>query len=230
MRPINDEGAPAIYIYPESEGDYEVKLTFQGRGFMTTAAPDYNDTWRIHVNPNAPYYRYSLIHGDKTKCAFLDYDGFREGDFQTEQGWYVAQRDLFDWQRRQLSELGFLANEIDDANYTYGRRLLERKYSASHFAVYPQTTERVDTSVALQVKPAPKSVYRLWLYFVPVDAPLPNLQAPRLPRIVRDGLTVVELAYLTDREIPGSRMKATERVGQRMLASRPGHDPHPKDV
>jgi len=48
--------------------------------------------------------------------------------------------------------------------------------------------------------------------------PPPRLEAPRLARVVRKGLTVVELAYLTHREIPNGR--------RRMLASHTGRDVH----
>jgi hypothetical protein len=218
MRPINDEGAPAIWIYPSKPQDFLVRLTFHGNGFMTTASPDYNDAWRIHVDSAAPFYRYSSLFGEKTKGAFLDYDGFRDGNFQKETGWCIHQNDLLAWQRTHLKELGFLESEIDDANYTYGRRLLERRYKQPLFAIYPQSAAIVDTSVTLDVTPAPDSTYRLWLYFVPVSLPPPGLKPPRLSIVSRRGLTVVELAYLTDREIPTDN--------RRLIASRPGHDVH----
>jgi len=218
MRPINDEGSPAIWIYPKKAQDYVVRLSFSGEGFMTVASPDYNDGWRIHVEPTAPFYRYSSLYGDKTKCAFLDYDGFRAGTFQKDFGWCIEQSTLINWQRTQLKEIGFSESEIDDVNYTYGRRLLERRYKDPLFAVYPQETSIVQSSVGLSVSPQPDSIYRLWLYFVPVKVAPPGLKTPNLPKVTRNGVSVVELAYLTDREIP------TE--GKRMLGSRFGQDVH----
>jgi hypothetical protein len=217
-RPINDEGAPAIWIYTDKPQDFLVKLAFAGEGFLTQSTPDYNDGWRIHVDPARPFYKYSLLYGDKTAAAFLDYDGFRGGDFQKQHGWCIKQEDLLGWQRTHLKEIGFTDSEIDDVNFTYGRRLLERRYKAPFFAVYPQTTEIVNTSVALDVTPRPTTVYRLWLYFVPVDAVPPGLQTPRVPKVVRTGVTVVELAYLTDREIPTRK--------NRLVASRAGSEVH----
>jgi hypothetical protein len=55
--------------------------------------------------------------------------------------------------------------------------------------------------VALEVTPAPETVQRLWLYFVPSSTKV-DLPTPRVSRVERVGFTVVELAYLTDREIP----------------------------
>jgi hypothetical protein len=217
-RPINDEGAPAIWIYTDKPQDFTVRLTFTGDGFMTQSSPDYNDGWRIHVDPARPFYKYSLLYGDKTSAAFLDYDGFRSGPFQKEHGWHIKQEELLSWQRTHLKEIGFTESEIDDANFTYGRRLLERRYKEPFFAIYPQTTEIVNASVALDVMPRPTTVYRLWLYFVPVKAAPQGLLLPRVPKVTRAGLTVVELAYLTDREIPGGT--------KRLLGSRTGQEIH----
>jgi hypothetical protein len=221
-RPINDEGSPAIWIYTDKPQDFVVRLAFSGDGFMTQSTPDYNDGWRIHVDPSAPFYKYSLLYGDKTPAAFLDYDGFRGGDFQKEHGWCIEQKDLLSWQRTHLKEIGFTESEIDDVNFTYGRRLLERRYKDPLFAVYPQPTEIVNTSVALDMSPRAQSTYRLWLYFVPVKVPPPGLKPPRVPKVTRSGLSVIELAYLTDREIP----KANKRV----IASRAGQEVHERHV
>jgi hypothetical protein len=197
--------APAIWIYTKAEKDFKVKLTFAGEGFMTSSTPEYNDCWRIKVNPKAPFYRYSSSYdsdpADPDTFPFLDYDGFRAGKFQREAGWCIENSTLLDWQREELPKLGFTENEIDDVNYTYGRMLLERRYEEKYFAVYPQTEEIVDQSVALSIEPTPQSLYRLWLYFVPTNRIL-EVRAPQLKKIVRNGVTVVELAYLTDREIP----------------------------
>src|SRR5262245_11274445 len=95
LRPRNDgqPGSPAIWLYPPQALDVEVSLEFHGGGFMTSSLPSYNGQWRIHIDPAQPFYRYSPIYGDATAAtAFLDYDGFRAGQFQLESGWCVAQR------------------------------------------------------------------------------------------------------------------------------------------
>lgn len=221
MKPTNSQGSPAIWIYPPRASNFNVKLEFKNNGFMTSSSPEYNDGWRIRVDPEAPFYKYSLRYGDPTSSAFLDYDGFRAGPFQKDQGWCINQEGLIDWQRVHLKEIGFTESEIDDVNYTYGRRLLERRYKKPLFAIYPQDTTIVDACVSLRVTPQPESIYRLWLYFVPVDAAPPGLKTPRVPKVVRArGTSAVELAYLTDREIPGADKKSD------FLTSESGDDPH----
>jgi hypothetical protein len=133
----------------------------------------------------------------------LDYDGFRDGEFQIADGWQVSQQDLLHWHHDILHELGFQEHEIDDVNYSYGRMILERKYPEKYLAIYPQETAIVDLSVSLEVDPQPDFVYRLWLYFIPTDQLL-KLPAPRLRPVERRGFSVIELGYLTNREIPES--------------------------
>ena len=194
--------SPAIWLYPKEEMDAEITLKFHGAGFMTSSVPSYCDKWRIHVNPSPPFQRYSSTYVDDAWQPYLDYDGFRAGEFQREAGWCIAQRHLIDWQHSHLKEIGFTEKEIDDVNYSYGRMLLSRQYKEEFFAIYPQEIAAVDASVSLTVVPKPDSIYRLWLYFVPVAKKIADLRAPHLKPIAREGFSVIELAYLTDREIP----------------------------
>jgi hypothetical protein len=213
---------PAIWLYPGDKMDVELELTFQGDGFMTSSQPSYNDRWRIYVDPSAMFNQYSSTHVNDAWVPYLDYDGFRDGNFQRKSGWCIRQKELLEWQRGQLRELGFSEREVDDANYAYGRMLLSRRYSEEYFAVYPQDTATVETSVSLKVTPTPDSIYRLWLYFVPVATKPLDLESPRLSRVERKGFTVVELAYLTDREIPAAAGLA--KKGRPLLGSRAGVD------
>jgi hypothetical protein len=220
--------SPAIWIYPtdaDRPTEFKVSLTFKGKGFMTSSTPDYNDEWRVRVDLRPPFYRYSSIYGSDadSPVAFLDYDGFRDGDFQTTHGWCIPQENLIKWQREQLKEIGYLDNEIDDVNYTYARMLLSRKYTAPLFAIYPQQTATVDKSVELSVSPQPDSIYRLWLYFVPVKVAPAGLQIPSVTKLIRKGTTVVELAYLTKREIPHGAVNGT-------LASTAGGEHHDSEA
>src|SRR6185437_10696707 len=173
--------SPAIWLYPKDTDKVlhaELTLTFHGGGFMTSSTPNYNGKWRVDVDPSAPFYRYSSTYTNDTWSPFLDYDGFRSGDFQREAGWVIKQSELLQWQRTHLKEIGYTDAEVDDANYSYGRMLLERKYEEPFFAIYPQNRAIVDSSVSLEVVPEPDSIYRLWLYFVPVSDKIPGLKAP----------------------------------------------------
>jgi hypothetical protein len=171
----------------------------------------------IRVDPSRPFFKYTEQFGELGEYTFLDYDGFREGDFQTSAGWYVPKANFLAWQRQTLGELGFLENEIDDVNSSYGRGLLEAGYPQSHFAVYPQQGSTLDASVSLTVTPKPDYVYRLWLYIVPTNHS-PSLTPPNLPPIVRRGFTVIELGDLTDQDIPSELRPHVD--GRRLVRAR----------
>lgn len=206
--------SPAIWIYPESatkSTHVELELEFKGNGFMTSSTPSYNQRWRIDIDPTVRFNRYSSKY-DEVRCPFLDYDGYRDGPFQTSSGWYIAQQDLLSWQREQLKELNFTDSEIDDVNYTYGRSLLERNYPQTHWAIYPQETSIVEQSVSLRAVPNPETVYRLWLYFVPTNHRPANLIEPQVRAVQRMGFTLLELAYLTERELPKGREDRAGRL------------------
>jgi|ERR1035438_592500 hypothetical protein len=200
--------SPAIWIYrPDDrreEVDVEVELDFRGNGFMTSSIPNYNGRWRIHIDPKLPYNKYSSTYVDDAWVPYLDYDGFRDGTFQTTHGWFVENDSakLVEWHRATLNEYGFNETEIDDINVSYVRMLLDRQYKDTYFAIYPQNKTIVDASVSLKVTPKPDSVSRLWLYFVPVKARSALLSPPGIEKVKRKGYAVIELAYLTDREIP----------------------------
>jgi hypothetical protein len=218
--------SPAIWLYPNTEIDVELTLKFHDAGFMTLSSPGYNDKWRIHIDPTVPFNQYSSTYENDEWVPFLDYDGFRDGKFQQEAGWCIVQEDLLEWQRSHLKKIGFTQNEIDDVNYSYGRMLLERQYKEKYFAIYPQDIAIVDSSVSLEIVPKYDTIYRLWLYFVPVVNKISNLKEPTVTRIERKGFTVIELAYLTDREIPSwmpSHSKSSQR--QFMLGNRAGLEP-----
>ncbi len=212
--------APAIYLYPKAETNVEVRLTFCGSGFMTYSAPPYNDSWRVMVDPEERFAEIAERYNSGDRFGFLDYDGYRHGTFQTREGWVVARQDLLSWQRRTLSDIGFTDEEIDDANYFYGRLLLGREYSEPYFLVFPQPSEIVNSSVALTVTPSPDYIYRLWMYFVPA-AEYTDLPQPVVSPCVRHGFSVIELGYLTDREVPESRdLSSNMLVGHRLSRRR----------
>lgn len=215
------DGSPAIWIYPQGteEIDVEVELTFHAAGFMTSSTPSYNGLWRVHIDPKIPYRQYSSTYLDDAWVSFLDYDGFREGSYQTSAGWCVKnEKDAFvRWHRQILAEYGFTETEVDDVVYTYVRMLLDRQYPEKYFLVYPQDKSIVDGSVSLKVTPQPDSVSRLWLYFVPTDEKPKALSAPPIERVKRSAYAVVELAYLTDREIPKDIKHTKAQPGHRLL-------------
>jgi hypothetical protein len=204
---------PAIYLYPESQMDVTVRLRFGGSGFMTASFPQYNDGWRIRVDPAIPYRRYRELFGAQHHYPFLDYDGLREGPYQKDAGWCIETSAFMEWQRESLRALNFPAEAIEDAVYHYGRLLADKRIVERHLLVYPQPKPIVDQAVALEISPKPEYVYRLWFYIVPSERAI-TLRTPQLERVQSQGFSAIELGYLTDGEIPEAQAMANQRSSQ----------------
>ena len=192
---------PAIWLYPETSCDVEVELSFQGRGFMTDSIPSYNGKWMIAVDTSARYLRYKKQYGSPSEYTFLDYDGFREGPFQRNQGHCISVHDFRNWLSQDLSERGFLENEISDTDYYFGRLLRDKWRTTPNICVYPQEEDIINQSVSMRVVPRPHCVSRLWYWLRPVKEQI-SIPEPPKTRMKRRGVSVVELGFLSDANIP----------------------------
>ncbi len=206
---------PAIWLYPEDNCDIDLVLKFHGGGFMTASTPPYQAGWRIHVDPTIPFCRYRERYGAQSHHMYLDYDGVREGPFQTDAGWCVKNSDFIPWQRSLLTETGYKESEVDDALYVYGRLLMDLRWPQKYLAVYPQFAGIVDQSVSLEVVPTPATVYRLWFYIIPISEEI-SLSMPSIPCIHRKGFTLVELGYLTNHDM--DPLPDPARTGHRVVS------------
>jgi hypothetical protein len=192
---------PAIWLYPEAECDVEVALTFRGNGFMTVSTPPYQDKWRIHVDPSVPFAKYRERYGFQSRHEFLDYDGIREGPYQTTHGWCIDQANFVNWLVKELASLGFNDAETGSVAYYYGRTFLDHRHPEKYLLIYPQETSIVDQSVVLSVTPTPRSVYRIWFY-LQLSGQKRSLETPYLQKVERDGFVVTEVGFLTQRDLP----------------------------
>lgn len=194
---------PSIYLYPQQKQEVVVKLRMLGRSVMTSSIPPYNDGWHTIVDPARPYNRIVRKYAppfDNVPYGFLDYHAIRDGDWQEEEGWVVARRDLRKFLTGVLKEIGCNRTELEDYLYIVPR-VIEEKYpdEKTKFLALPQYGKSVDESVKLEVKPKPAAVYRLWIYFkVLAAAERPQVRPPQLPKIRREGFHVVELGIVED--------------------------------
>jgi|SRR5581483_8946122 len=199
---------PAIWLYPERECDADVELEFQGNGFMTVSTPPYQAKWRIQIDPAIPYARYRERYGFQSHHEFLDYDGLREGPYQLTNGWCIRQRDFMAWQRDVLPKCGFSESEIESAVYYYGRMLMDNKYPGDYVTIYPQDTTIVEQSVKLRVAPLPDTVMRMWFY-LNFSSVAQKVNKPDIPSFTRRGFVVVEMGFLTRRDVPQLRLRSS---------------------
>lgn len=193
---------PAIYLYPTERMAMRVKLYMRGQGVMTNSVPPYQDGWNVFVDPSRPYSRITSQYApvfDNKPYGYLDYHAVREGDWQEKEGWVVSRRDLRDFLRKEMEAIGCNETEIEDYVMVVPRTIEEKYPTETKFVVYPQFGQIVDDSVAIEITPAPKSIYRLWLYFkVAPKGKWSKPRPPKLPSISRDGFHAVELGIVED--------------------------------
>lgn len=202
-----ETGVPAIFVRTQSNITFKFSLEFSGEGVMTFSLPPYNDGWHIDVDPEVTYNRHVEKYGKKNGYPFLDYDGLRDGDFQTQTGWCIRVEEFVLHQKKTLEKLGFKEAEIEDAVYWYGRSVVDKNLSEPFLNIFPQVKEIVDSSVSLKVEPNVENIYRIWFYIVPTSEQA-TLQETELESIKDTEDAIVEVGYLTDAEIPeGFRRK-----------------------
>ncbi len=169
---------PAVYIYPELPGRFEVELEFGNNIVLTASEPEYGEGWNISVDESG------LI--DET-WDYLFYEIAMRGAPKINQGWCLSWSELPKGLILLTEDMGLNAAEQDDF-LDYWMSRLPRK---SYYEILPVFGSNLDAWVNLKVTPAPDSVLRFWLFFRGSDTAV-NLTAPRIHDFERSGTTVVE--------------------------------------
>ncbi|MBU1074074.1 hypothetical protein KKG45_12580, partial [bacterium] len=169
---------PAIYIYPEEPGRFEVKLDL-GRGVRLTASdPAYDKGWDVFVDADGRI--------DDTR-DYLFYELGLPVPAPGGEGWCLDSADLAAELAHLVARYGLNAAETAAFVAYWTERLPDSPY----WLARPVVGADLDRWAALDVTPAPDSVLRLWIFFRPSDAAR-TLPAPAVAPFVRAGTTVVE--------------------------------------
>lgn len=169
---------PAIYIYPEQAGRFQVDLEF-GQGIRLTASePDYGGGWDVFVDESG------RIDGT---WDYLFYEIAMPGAPLITQGWCLSWSELPAGLESITAELGLNAAERDDFLDYWMSRLPRQNY----YQIHPVFGNDLADWVRLDVTPVPDTVLRFWLFFKGNDTAA-ELTAPGIHDIERSGTTVVE--------------------------------------
>ena len=170
---------PNIYFYPEETIELDVNVVFPHGGLITTSIPDYNNGWHITVEPSG------IIDG---QYEFLFYETSQPNYGQYEAGWIVAQEQLEDFFRNNMSQTGFNQKEIDDFIEYWIPRLTEYPY----YAIYPQYNDELEEMIKLEFSEQPANLIRLIYSVRGLETDKLSIQEPVIPLFARDGFTVAE--------------------------------------
>jgi len=170
---------PNIYLYPDSEQNVEVELSFPCGGQIDVSEPLYGDGWDVNIKTDGTV---------DDKYGFLFYESTQPDKFQYREGWVVAQNELSVFFSEKLHQMNFNATEINDF-IDYWIPMFK---DAEYYQIYPQFNQEIDPVAALSITPEPASVFRLWFCVKESKTASLEIDTPELPVINRDGFEVVE--------------------------------------
>jgi hypothetical protein len=169
---------PAIYIYPEQAGQFEVQLRLHGGIELTRSIPEYGDGWDVHVETSG------RIEG---RYDYLFYEAAGSMTVAPAAGWCLRRDDLAGQLPGLLAKLGL--NERESADFL--EYWLDALGGSPYYKIYPVVQSELDPWVELSVKPRPDSLLRFWLFFKGCNDFEPLVPYPA-NGLERSGTTVVE--------------------------------------
>ncbi len=169
---------PAVYIYPEHPGRFQVSLEFGAGIRLTASEPEYGDGWEVAVD--------SAGRIDGT-WDYLFYEIAMRGAPRIPVGWCLPWDGLTAGLESIITDLGLVASEKEDFLTYWMSRLPRREF----YEINPVTGADLEAWVKLKVVPTPDSNLRFWLFFRGIDEAV-ELQEPVIPAFERTGTTVVE--------------------------------------
>jgi len=169
---------PAVYIYPEHPGRFQVSLEFGAGVRLAASDPEYGEGWDVAVD--------SAGRIDGT-WDYLFYEIAMRGAPRIPVGWCLPWADLMAGLDSIITDLGLDAAEKEDFLTYWRSRLPHREF----YEINPVMGEDLEPWVKLKVDPAPDATLRFWLFFRGIDEAV-ELPEPVMPAFERTGTTVVE--------------------------------------
>jgi hypothetical protein len=169
---------PNIYLYPEGDTTVCVRLIPKEGNFITKSLPLYEDGWRVDVDSG---------HKLNGMFNYLFYEGKLTSTPSIGEGWCVGSDSICVFFNTSLRKYGFNEKEISDFVEYWRERLPKTRF----YLVFPLYTDEVEREFALDVKPSPTSVLRVWFCIEPVENSV-RLEPPEIPTFERRGFVVTE--------------------------------------
>ena len=115
------------------------------------------------------------------------YEADLPGDWQKEEGWCIAQKELKFFFLTNLRDYGFNKKEINDFLEWWIPRLKDKPY----YKIYPQHTAKINEIIPLKINKKVDSLLRLF-YFIEGSDQNWYMMKPVVPPFKRDGFVVTE--------------------------------------
>ena len=171
---------PVIYLYPEEETEISVTLRYEGE--LVCTYPEYENGWRVLAKPDGALTNLA----DGMEYSYLFWEGVCDFTPDLSHGYCIAGKDTASFLRETLSKMGLSAREINDFIVYWLPQMQKNPYNLITFQ-----TEIYTDIAALEIIPAPDSILRVFMAYVPLEAPV-DIEAPEILPFERNGFTVVE--------------------------------------
>ncbi len=171
---------PVIYLYPETETEIFVKLSYAGKLYCTY--PAYNDGWRVIARPDGMLT--SLADGKE--YSYLFWDGYANIEYDMSRGFVVKGEDTAVFLQDILAKMGMTAKEYNEFIVYWLPRMQKNPYNLITFQGDAYTENAV-----LDITPKPDSILRVFMVYRPLETPV-EIEEPEIVSFERSGFTVVE--------------------------------------
>jgi len=175
---------PVIYLYPEENTDVSVRL--QAKGDLTFTYPEITSGWDFSCDPDGTLrkegstYRYLFWESEQTIPSEL---------FAKNSGKIAKGHEASEYLEMQMKQFGMTSEERADF-ITFWGPILQTK---SNLYIYLLFNEVCDEFASLDITPKPTEIGRFYVLWAEVpDDYNPPLETQTVPRMKRDGFTVLE--------------------------------------
>lgn len=169
---------PAIYIYPETDRQFQVQLICKNGTKITKSIPEYNEGWDVFVEKSG------RIDG---KYDYLFYETAISIALELFLGWCISQKNLKTELNDLLLNIGLNTEETNEFLDYWLNRLKDYEY----YKIFPVVNQQLDELVELKMTPQPKTIFRILFFFQGCDK-FEKLPPPQIENFKREGTTVIE--------------------------------------
>jgi hypothetical protein len=171
---------PIIYLYPVEPTEITVHLQYAG--ILDFTYPAYQDGWSVTAYPDGTL----VNHRDGKEYSYLFWEGHGEANHDLSRGFVIKGEDTAEFLQEKLSYIGLLPEEYNEFIVYWLPLMQNNPYNLISFQdeAYTDTAELIIT-------PAPDSVLRVFMAFMPLDVPV-EIEEQLLSPFTRTGFTVIE--------------------------------------
>lgn len=169
---------PVIYLYPETETMFTVKLDYDGR--LTITYPAYENGWQGIAKPDGTLY----VEGKE--YTYLFWEGVDNNVYDFSEGFVVRGEDSAEFLQETLAKMGLLPKEYNEFIVYWLPQLEKNPYNLITFQQEAYTDHAI-----LHIEPEPDSILRVFMVIQSLDAPI-EIKEMEIKPFNREGFTVIE--------------------------------------